>query len=46
MYREFTQLHRSRPDGKMISADRFAFRHNLSKDSQNYAKGGEAIGEN
>lgn len=46
MCRRFAHLHGRTPDGKMISADRFAFRHNLSKDSQNYAKGGEAIGEN
>lgn len=46
MCRGFAQLNRGTPDGKMISADRFAFRHNLSKDSQNYVKGGEAIGEN
>ncbi len=46
MCRGFAQLHKNWPDGKMISADRFAFRHNLSKDSQNYVKGGEAIGEN
>ena len=30
----------------MISADRFIFRHSLSKDFQNYVKGGEKIGEN
>lgn len=46
MCRGFAHLNRGTSDGKMISADRFAFRHNLSKDFQNYAKGGEAIGEN
>ena len=46
MYRGFAQLNRRTPDGKMISADRFAFRHNLSKDFQNYVKGGDTIGEN
>ena len=32
--------------GKMISVVSFTFLHNLFKDSQNYAKRGEGIGEN
>lgn len=46
IYRRFAQLHKDRPIGKMMPADRFAFRHNLSKDFQNYVKGGDTIGEN